>query len=190
MHISKRRFRPRAKPEGESLNIVPYLDILMNLVIFMLLSMTGFVTYGVLNVASPRYGGGGASASSSGQSDKPNLLLTVLVSEKGFFVAGAGAVLGGDDASGSGESADSDKSKPTVPVLDNGKYDYAALTSIMCKIKKEFASESKIIIGADPLIPYETLVKTMDACRVKNKTPACQDLKAGTLFSQVSLTVM
>ena len=160
----------------------------MNLVIFMLLSMTGFVTYGVLNVSSPRYGGGGASASSSGQSDKPNLLLTVLVSEKGFFVAGAGAVLGGGE--GASETAESDKSKPTVPVLDTGKYDYAALTSIMCKIKKEFPTESKIIIGADPLIPYETLVKTMDACRVKNKTPACEAIKSGNLFSQVSLTVM
>ena len=180
MYVSKRRFRARAKPEGEALNIVPYLDILMNLVIFLLASMTGFVTYGILNVASPRYGGGGASASSSEQSSGPKLLLTVLISEKGFFIAGAGAVLGGESGAENAAPNEEDKSKPTIPLKD-GEYDYAALTEKMQEIKKAFPNETKIIMGADPLIQYEILVKTMDACR---------EVNGKELFSDVSLTVM
>lgn len=179
MYISKRRYRARPKPEGEALNIVPYLDILMNLVIFLLASMTGFVTYGVLNVASPRYGGGSSAGAATEQSDKPNLLLTVLISEKGFFIAGAGAVLGDDKAEG---PADGDgQSKPTVPVKADGEYDYEGLTSKMREIKKAFPNERKVIIGADAKIRYEVLVNTMDACR---------EFKGEPLFGSVSLTVM
>ena len=34
---SKRKLRAREREEGQELNIVPYLDILMNLIMFMLL---------------------------------------------------------------------------------------------------------------------------------------------------------
>ena len=37
MYVSKRRFRPKEEEVKGELNIVPYLDILMNLIIFMLL---------------------------------------------------------------------------------------------------------------------------------------------------------
>lgn len=177
MYVSKRRFRPKEGEVKGELNIVPYLDILMNLIIFMLLSMTGLVSYGVLNVAAPRYGGGSAG-SAAGQSDKPKLLLTVLISEKGFFVAGAGAVLGGGEGAAPGAA---DKAEPTVPRLPNGDYDFAALSAKMREIKSAFPEETKIILGADPLIRYELLVNTMDACR---------EYRGKELFSDVSLTVM
>lgn len=180
MYVSKRRFRPKEEEVKGELNIVPYLDILMNLIIFMLLSMTGLVSYGVLNVAAPRYGGGSAGSSAAGQSDKPKLMLTVLISEKGFFIAGAGAVLGGE-AGGTAEPTAEDKAKPTVPRLPSGDYDFAALSAKMREIKKAFPEETKIILGADPLIRYELLVNTMDACR---------EYRGKELFSDVSLTVM
>lgn len=37
--------------DGE-LNTLPYLDVLMNLIIFMLLSMSGLATFGVINVTT------------------------------------------------------------------------------------------------------------------------------------------
>ena len=40
-YFSRRKLKPREEEEMGELNIVPYLDILMNLIIFMLLSMTG-----------------------------------------------------------------------------------------------------------------------------------------------------
>ncbi|MDR0964904.1 MAG: biopolymer transporter ExbD [Myxococcales bacterium] len=176
--MSKRRRHKEEEIKGE-LNIVPYLDILMNLIIFMLLSMTGLVTYGVLNVAAPSYGGS-SSGASSGQSDKPKLLLTVLISEKGFFIAGAGAVLGAGEG-GQAEQSEEDKAKPTVPRLPDGKYDFASLSAKIREIKAHFPEETKIILGADPLIRYELLIDTMDTCR---------EYRGRELFSDVSLTVM
>ena len=89
---SRRKLKVRQETELGELNIVPYLDILMNLIMFMLLSITGLATFGILNVSAPSYGG--PTAAAQDDSDKPKLLLTVLVSKKGFFVAGAGGVLG------------------------------------------------------------------------------------------------
>ena len=42
--------------QGE-LNIIPYLDIMVNLVMFMLMSMTGFVTFQMINTAAPEMAG-------------------------------------------------------------------------------------------------------------------------------------
>ena len=89
---SRRKLKVRQETEIGELNIVPYLDVLMNLIMFMLLSITGLAAFGILNVSAPSYGG--PTAAAQDDSDKPKLLLSVLVSKKGFYVAGAGGVLG------------------------------------------------------------------------------------------------
>ena len=96
---SKRR-APRSGDQHEvgELNIVPYLDILMNLIMFMLLSITGLSAFGILNVNAPNYGG--PAAQMTDDADKPKLLLTVLISRRGFYVAAAGEVLGQQQAPG------------------------------------------------------------------------------------------
>src|SRR3954451_1713662 len=114
-YASRRKLRPKEHDEaGGELNIIPYLDIMMNLIMFMLLSITGFAVLGMLDVTAPSYGGASAS---SAQPDKPPLLLTVAISEKGFFVAATGAVLPG---------VGNDPGQPTVGKV-NGDYDYKAL---------------------------------------------------------------
>ncbi|HEX9507565.1 MAG TPA: biopolymer transporter ExbD, partial [Myxococcales bacterium] len=65
-YFSRRKLRPVEESEASELNFVPYLDILMNLIIFMLLSMTGLAVFGILNVNAPNYGGATASASPEG----------------------------------------------------------------------------------------------------------------------------
>lgn len=178
---SRRKLRPRDEEDIGELNIVPYLDIMLNLIMFMLLSMSGLVSYGVLNVAAPKYAPPSAAASQNPATDddKPALLLTVLISEKGFYVAGTGAVLPGVDPEAPQEEGT--EGAPTVPKNSNGEYDYAALTARMLEIKKAFPEETKIILGADPKIPYDTLVKTMDAVREYN---------GQSLFFDVSLTII
>src|SRR5271165_3257916 len=155
---SRRRLKVREANEIGELNIVPYLDVLMNLIMFMLLSITGLAAFGILNVSAPSYGG--AAASVQDESDKPKLLLSVLVSKKGFYVAGAGGILG--PQSGAVNPAEV---PPTLPRKTDGAYDYAGLTAQLVGVKKEFPSETKVIIGAEADIPYEVLVGTMDAVR-------------------------
>lgn len=155
---SRRKLKVREEHEIGELNIVPYLDVLMNLIMFMLLSITGLAAFGILNVSAPSYGG--PSAAAQDDSDKPKLLLSVLISKQGFYVAGAGGVLG--PQSGSVNPAEV---PPTLPRKADGSYDYAALTTQLVGVKKEFPTETKVIIGAESDIPYEVLVSTMDAVR-------------------------
>ena len=157
-YFSKRKLRPKEDEEVGELNIVPYLDILMNLIIFMLLSMTGLATFGILNVNAPNYGG--PSAGAGDNQDKP-LLLTVAIAKNGFYVAATGGVLPGQtEPSG----ATPGQGAPTVG-KKGADYDYPGLTEKMKEIKTAFPNETKVIIAGEAETPYEVLVATMDATR-------------------------
>ena len=151
VYFSRRKLHPREEEEIGELNIVPYLDIMMNLIMFMLLTMTVAISLGVLNVSAPSYGGGGAA----GADDKKPLVLTVLITRQGFFVAATGGVLPG----GTGAP-----DQPTI-AIKHGDFDYDALTQKMIDIKARFPENTKIILTADANLPYHDLVKTMDAVR-------------------------
>src|SRR5262245_12654341 len=128
-YFSRRKLRPSEEEEVGELNIVPYLDILMNLIIFMLLSMTGLVTFGILNVNAPSYGG----APGGDGSEQQRLLLTVGIAGNGFYVAAIGAVLGQDTPGG---QVTPGQGEPTIPRLSDGSYDYRTLNMKMVEIKK------------------------------------------------------
>ena len=160
-YFSKRKLRPREKEEMGELNIVPYLDILMNLIIFLLASITGLATLGILNVNAPNYGP--AAGVAAGEAPQQQLLLTVAISQKGFYVAATGGVLGagpqGEQAAAPGQG------EPTIPRKADGSFDFGALTAQMVQIKQAFPTETKVIVAADREVQYETLVGTMDAVR-------------------------
>ncbi len=158
-YFSRRKIKPKEEEEGGELNIVPYLDILMNLIIFMLLSMAGLATFGMLNVNAPNYG----AAGSGGGDEKPSLTLTVAIAKTGFFIAATGGVLPGQEegaATGPGEGA-----PPTIPLKRDGSYDYEALTAKMTEVKASFPQESKVILAAEADTQYDVLIETMDATR-------------------------
>ena len=180
-YYSRRKTRPREPEDSGELNIVPYLDIMMNLIMFMLLSMTGLAVFGILNVNAPSYGGPSAGAGEA--TDQPKLLLSVLISKKGYFIAGAGAVLGQEAPGGEAAPPAGTDGEPTVPKKGDGTYDTAALTAKMVQIKTAFPSESKVIVGAEADISFETLIDTMDAIRETGG-------ERKILFSDVTLAAM
>ena len=175
------RRRVHAHEHTGELNIVPYLDIVVNLVMFMLLSMTGLISLGVLNVSAPKISQGGAGGAEA--QEKPKLLLTVAVGKQGFYIAGAGGVLGKDSS-----SADTSR-PPTIP-LREGKYDYGALTEQMKVIKEQFPNETQLILSADADVIYEVLVQTMDACREYSHKNPDGTSERKPLFFDVSLSLV
>lgn len=174
-YFSRRKLKVREPEEAGELNIVPYLDILINLIMFMLMSITGLASLGILNVSAPSYGG--PTASSSEGDDQPKLVLSVLVSKDGFYVAGANAILG---------QAEGTPGKPTIPRRTDGAYDYATLTAQMVKIKQAFPKETRLILGAEAAVEYETLIQTMDAVRDSGTGKGQQS----DLFPDVTLAAM
>jgi biopolymer transport protein ExbD len=177
------RRRIHLEEETGELNIVPYLDVVVNLVMFMLLSMTGLITLGVLNVSAPKIGGEQAAVQGA-KEEGPKLLLTVAIGKDGFFVAGAGGVLGADATSPEAGRP------PTVPLTKDGKYDYEALTAQLVKVKEQYPKETQVILSADPAVLYDTLIQTMDACRDFKATSADGTSEHKPLFFDVSLSVI
>jgi len=173
-YFSKRKIRPSDEEHQGELNIIPYLDILMNLIIFMLLSMTGLATFGILNVSAPNSNAGGPGE----QPDKPPLLLTVAIAKDGFYVAATGGVLGAGEQPAQpapGQGA------PTIAKKPDGTYDFDALTAKMQEIKANFPNDSKVILAAEVNTEYEQLIGTMDAVREnKNHQLLFPDVTLGT----------
>jgi biopolymer transport protein ExbD len=175
--------RIREEEETGELNIVPYLDVVVNLVMFMLLSMTGLITLGVLNVSAPKIGGeGGAAAAAAEQG--PKLLLTVAIGKQGFYIAGAGGVLGSD------ANASDLTRPPTVRLKADGRYDYAELSRQLAVIKEKFPSETQVILSADGEVVYDILIQPIDACREQVVKQADGKSERKPLFFDVSLSVI
>jgi biopolymer transport protein TolR len=176
------RRRIREDEHVGELNIVPYLDVVVNLVMFMLLSMTGLITLGVLNVSAPKLGGEGSAAAA--QEAAPKLLLTVAVGRQGFYIAGAGGVLG------SSANATDLARPPTIPLRDDGTYDFPALSAQLVTIKEKFPNETQVILTADGSVIYDILIQTMDACREQVVKSAEGKTERKPLFFDVSLSVI
>src|SRR5687767_10771363 len=122
--LRRRRVRFHEQDEAGELNIVPYLDIMVNLTMFMLMSITSLTALGVVNVTAPRYGGEDTAVAASDEPQKPQLLLTVGIAKNGFIIAGAEAVLPSAAPPAEGQPA-----PPTIPLKPDGKHDYEALTA-------------------------------------------------------------
>jgi biopolymer transport protein ExbD len=140
-----REANEEAEEETGEINLVPYMDIVTNIIIFLLAVSVTQVPLGNINASSPTIGVGGGASS---EPEKPPLNLTVTVAASGFIIAGSGAVI------------------PPVPKLPSGQFDFDGLTGKLAEIKKDVApDETKATFNADAYIPYEVVVKTLDAMR-------------------------
>src|SRR5947209_18451016 len=91
-----RKIRERGEEmaeEGGELNLVPYLDIVTNVIMFMLATTTFAAALGDINVSSPTTTPAGVTVSQPEDTPKNDLNLTVSISDKGFTIAASGAVL-------------------------------------------------------------------------------------------------
>jgi biopolymer transport protein TolR len=140
--------------EGGELNIVPFLDIITNVLMFVLATVTVTFT-ATMDVFPPK-----AGSSNMRPPTTPTLGLTVLVVSDGFSVKARGGNVGTGCEAGSGLA---------VPKAADGKeYDYDALKRCVTKLKAssaDFAEETAVTITANPNIPYQAIIGTMDAVR-------------------------
>jgi biopolymer transport protein ExbD len=151
----RRRSEPRElapDEEGGELNIVPFLDIIMNVLMFVLATVTVTFT-ATIDTFPPRAGGAGRPPTT------PTLGLTVIIVPEGFSVkARGGNIAPGCNDTGPGIA---------IPKV-NGEYDYTQLTACGRKLKQlapEFADETAVTISANPQIKYQDVISAIDALR-------------------------
>ncbi|NQT25507.1 biopolymer transporter ExbD [candidate division KSB1 bacterium] len=173
-------FKPskRAKHgfELEHTNITPMMN-LMVVLIPLLLTSAEFVKLGVVELNLPPAAVGPESEALAQMPIESfqKLDLAVTITNQGFFISSAVAVLSGDKTG-----------EPTIP-LKNGEYDFSALSEKLFEIKNKakdrFADIEQIILMAELDVDYQTVISTMDAARMyKNGNQSI------LLFPDVSLS--
>ncbi|CAN5143853.1 hypothetical protein BH09MYX1_BH09MYX1_07290 [soil metagenome] len=144
--------------EGGELNIVPFLDIIMNVLMFVLATVSVTFT-ATLDTFPPKAGGIGPVRTPT----EVTLGLTILIVPEGFSVkARGGNVAPGCKDSGSGLAVAKDSA---------GEYDYDGLKRCVDGLKRssdKFADETTVTISANPNITYQAVISTMDAIRTND----------------------
>ncbi|MBX2811285.1 MAG: biopolymer transporter ExbD [Myxococcales bacterium] len=186
-YVRRQRGRMTVKAGGEEegeLNIVPYLDIMINLIMFMLVAQTAVVSLGMIDITAPTYASldtKGAAQQFEKNTSKLDRL-TVGVAQSGFYIAAVGGVLPGETAATAQQKVTAEgvsKAPPTVPLLGDGAYNFRSLAVKMRGIKNAFPDTKAIYIAADDNIPYEVIVATLDSTREDDQ---------GQLFPAVAFT--
>jgi len=158
--------------EGGELNLIPYLDIVTNVIMFMLATTTFAAVLGDINVSSPTTASVSQLQNQPPPEPKNELNLTVSISDKGFTIAASGAVLySGFSIDGAGNLVQpAGATLPTIPKKGND-FDYDGLAAAMQRIKAAPTAqgESKVIVNANADILYEVVVSVLDACRGKTQ---------------------
>ena len=144
--------------EGGELNIVPFLDIITNVLMFVLATISVTFTT-MIDTQPPGLGGGGQRGP-----QKPTLSLNIVVVDQGFLVSAFGQRIGeGCQGTGSGVAVGM---KPNA--AGQKDYDYASLSACAKRLKNqvpEAADETSATITANASIPYQSIIGTCDAIR-------------------------
>lgn len=147
--------RKRELSVSGDINVIPFIDMLSVIIIFLIM-VASFMNLGIVESSMPRAGGAEAQASQQEQKqqqEQQRLDLTIAITEKGFYIGGAGAIL--QERAG----------EPTIPKKPDGEYDYQALNDKLWEIKKEYPNEWTVIVLPEDGIKYEVIIKVMDASR-------------------------
>lgn len=145
---------PEAGDVAGELNVVPYLDIITNIMMFVLASVSvSFI--GSIDTTPPSIGGGRVRADVSSKA----LHLSAWITSQGVSLkTSTGNIATGCNDVGSGV---------TVPKV-NQEYDLRSLTACAKRLKNaspSFKEETQVTITANPGIEYKTVIDVMDALR-------------------------
>jgi biopolymer transport protein ExbD len=171
--MARNNRREELESAGEELNLIPYMDIMVNLVLFMLVSITSFLSFTILNASIPQLDTNASQTVTEAQK-KEDLLLILHVNDKGYTV----------EANVTGGKPIGKKviPKTTIEGQEGKGYDTQALTDHLATIKERFQEEDKILIIADAAVEYENIIKTMDATRET-------DVNEEDLFTEMTLSI-
>ncbi len=140
---------PRRKAHTEQpLNVTPLIDILSNMVFFLMLSIS-FLHMRTLSASITQ-------ASDSNDLDtEVALTVTVMVGDYGYRASAR------DPNKKPGEGGEQKKDLPKV----NGKYDVAGLQVFLRGVKLGAPKSDTVIITPEKDIPLSQVVEAMDGCR-------------------------
>jgi biopolymer transport protein ExbD len=165
--VARSGHRENLAEVGQEINLIPYLDMMTMLVMFMLVTITSFLSFTVLNASIPQLAPDAGQAAQQMKTEQ--LLLMVRVTKTGYLVdpnvQGGGAI-------------------PRQEILKKEKeFDFTVLKEFAANLKARFPGESRVLIISEPAVVYDDIIRTMDALR--EKQPGSEDL-----FPDVTLSIL
>jgi len=156
--------RKRLLLQAEEINLVPIMNLVTILIPFILMAAS-FVSLAVIDSTLPAIGQ--PQQVEQDPDDKPPLMLSLLVTDRGITVAGADAVLFPE---GAPELAEGEERPPTLPCPGTScssleDYDFLELTRILGQIKDEYPDDENVILVPESRVSYELIAKGMDHSR-------------------------
>jgi biopolymer transport protein TolR len=142
-------------PASVALNLTALMDILSNLLFFLLAAFGATIVMGI-NANVPVSSADRSDIASTRQSVTANVAL----SRGGFDVI----------IFGSQPPDELDKWKRHIGAKPNGDLDYGGLTEHLLGIKQAYPRSDTVILTSEPSIKYEIMVNTMDAARESRVT--------------------
>src|SRR5688572_27399280 len=138
----------------KDLDLVPIMNLVTILIPFLLLAAQ-FVTFAVIDTTLPSPGTPPDSPNS------PELQLTLSITPEGFLVTGRDERLGANGIA-----------IPCVPAgcATPESYDTASLANVAREMKARRPDEEQVVVVPASDIPYEVLVRAMDAAREDRST--------------------
>jgi biopolymer transport protein ExbD len=141
---------------SEEINLIPYLDVMVNIIIFLLLTMNNFLPLGMVSIYPPATMDSDTKIEEN--KDKPkqkweDLALSVFITKEGFVIASSVGKI------------------PMIPKKSDDDWDFDALSKVATDIKTAIPVDATVILGADPSIKYNILIKTMDTLRGQGGKP-------------------
>lgn len=171
----------RREFKEEPLNLIPIMNLVSILIPFLLMAAQ-FVSLAVIDSTLPAIG---PPQEVQEEDDDPPLMLSLAVTDQGITIMGADAVLNPEGADAAAP-AETEEAEPTIPCKDRpcsgvDSYDVDELVRILALIKDEYPDDENVILVPESRIPYEVLVKVMDAAR-EDRDNRGPDGTARTLF--------
>jgi biopolymer transport protein TolR len=176
---------PDPSEEMGELNIVPFLDVVVNLIIFLLATTQAVLAIAQIDAQLPSLG----RRTGRQNLDDPGstLNLSVTITRAGVIVSGSGGKLAPGCTqtqtgrvitvpTGSGYVWTREVPNPEGGTRRVPGPTSVALTECAERIHSEFPGETKVIVSADPEIEFEHLVGTMDALRGSETEPLFPDV--------------
>ena len=151
---------------SEELNLVPYLDIMVNLIMFLITVTAYLAEMRQVPVLTPGEAPSGPTCPNPPcEPDPPKVFLTVALTERTIAIV----------------SSDQGKIPASQVDKTGSEYPYATLTVKMREYRTNYPDLAEtVMLIADKPIPYSAIISTMDALRSDSR---------GDLFPGVTLGV-
>ncbi len=157
-----RRFhKKKGKNEAQELDITTFLNLMVALIPFLLISAV-FSRVTIMELSVPTTSGGAAIHA-------PNFSIEVVVRKTGLEISNGNSV------------------EAAFPKVD-GEYDMEMLKKILLRLKAQYPDKEDATVLMEPDIPYDYLIKIMDAVRgTEVQEEGSDEVQKVVLFPQISI---